>query len=163
MPAGLPCGRAGDLVLRRTPRRISRTSMPASASPLPAHATHTAMLAFHLGGSVVGLRAHDGRRLIDYLETRRDADTRASAPWASPAGGMHTFFSACLDERIRACVVSGYYSTFRDSILAMHHCPCNFVSGLYAFGEMRDLVGLHRAAPAPDQSGSYDGIFRAPR
>jgi len=33
------------------------------------------MLAFHLGISVVGLRAHDGLRLVDYLETRRDLDT----------------------------------------------------------------------------------------
>ena len=49
-------------------------------------------------------------------------------------GGMHTFFSTCIDERIRACVVSGYYSTFRDSVLAMHHCPCNYVPGLSEFG-----------------------------
>ena len=34
-------------------------------------------------------------------------------------GGMHTFFSTALDTRIKACVISGYYSTFRDSILAI--------------------------------------------
>ena len=40
----------------------------------PSTCTHTAMLAFHMGKSVAGLRVHDGLRLVDYLETREDAD-----------------------------------------------------------------------------------------
>ncbi len=36
----------------------------------PSTCTHTAMLAFHMGKSVAGLRVHDGLRLVDYLETR---------------------------------------------------------------------------------------------
>ena len=96
---------------------------------------------------MVGLRAHDAMRLIDWLETRPDLDTRRLGAMGISGGGMHTLFSTCLDERIRACVISGYYSTFRDSILAMHHCACNFVPGLHRFGEMYDLIGL--VAPAP--------------
>jgi hypothetical protein len=74
-------------------------------------------------------------------------------------GGMHTFFSTCVDERIRACVVSGYYSTFKDSILAMAHCTCNFVPGLHEFGEMYDLVGLIAPRPLLVEAGTYDPIF----
>jgi hypothetical protein len=74
-------------------------------------------------------------------------------------GGMHTFFSTCLDPRIRACVVSGYYSTFRDSILAMSHCACNFVPGLAPFGEMYDLVGLIAPRPMLVEAGTRDPIF----
>jgi hypothetical protein len=74
-------------------------------------------------------------------------------------GGMHTFFSTCVDERIRACVVSGYYGTFRDSILAMHHCTCNFVPGLGRFGEMYDLVGLIAPRPMLVESATRDPIF----
>jgi hypothetical protein len=74
-------------------------------------------------------------------------------------GGMHTFFSTCLDTRIRACVVSGYYSTFQDSILAMHHCACNFVPGLAQFGEMYDLVGLIAPRPMLVEAADYDPIF----
>jgi dienelactone hydrolase len=114
---------------------------------IPTTCMHTAMLAFHLGGSVVGLRVYEGRRLIDYLEGRSDLDTSRLGVMGISGGGMHTLFSTCLDQRIRACVVSGYYSTFQDSILAMSHCACNFVPGLYSFGEMYDLVGL--IAPRP--------------
>lgn len=125
----------------------------------PSTCTHTAMLAFHLGGSVVGLRVHDGKRLVDYLETRKDLDDSRLGAMGISGGGMHTFFSTCVDERIRAAVVSGYYCTFRDSILAMHHCPCNFVPGLHRFGEMYDLVGLIAPRPLLIEAGNRDPIF----
>jgi dienelactone hydrolase len=125
----------------------------------PTTCTHTAMLALHLGSSVVGLRVHDGMRLVDYLETRPELDTKRLGAMGISGGGMHTFFSTCFDERIRACVVSGYYSTFRDSILAMSHCACNFVPGLGRFGEMYDLVGLVAPRPMLVEAGNYDNIF----
>ncbi len=120
---------------------------------------HTAKLAFHLGGSVLGLRVFDGKRLVDYLETRPDADVRRLGAMGLSGGGMHAFFSTCLDERIRACVISGYYSTFKDSILAMHHCECNFVPGLHQFGEMYDLIGLIAPRPVLIEAGTRDPIF----
>jgi hypothetical protein len=117
------------------------------------------MLAFHLGGSVVGLRAYEGRRLIDYLETRAELDTGRLGAMGISGGGMHTFFSTCLDTRIQACVISGYYSTFRESVLAMSHCACNFVPGLAPLGEMYDLVGLIAPRPTLIEAGTRDPIF----
>lgn len=125
----------------------------------PGTCTHTAMLAFHLGRSVVGLRVRDGLRLVDYLATRREFDLHRLGAMGISGGGMHTFFSACMDVRIRAIVISGYYSTFRDSILAMHHCPCNFVPGLGRFGEMGDLIGLIAPRPVLVEAGTRDPIF----
>ncbi len=117
------------------------------------------MLAFHLGGSAAGLRVHDGTRLVDYLERRRDVDASLLGAIGISGGGMHAFFSTCLDERIKACVISGYYSTFRHSILAVSHCPCNFIPGLHRFGEMYDLVGLIAPRPLLVEAGSHDSIF----
>jgi dienelactone hydrolase len=126
---------------------------------VPTTCAHSAMLAFHLGTSVLGMRVHDGFRLVDYLATRPEVDLQRLGAMGISGGGMHTFFSTCLDERIRACVVSGYFSTFRDSILAMSHCACNFVPGLAQFGEMADLAGLIAPRPMLVESGSYDSIF----
>jgi hypothetical protein len=74
-------------------------------------------------------------------------------------GGMHTFFSVCADPRIKACVISGYFSPFRDSILAMTHCFCNFVPGLHRFGEIYDLAGLIAPRPMLIEAANYDPIF----
>ncbi len=125
----------------------------------PTSCAHAAMLAFHLGRSVLGMRVQDGMCLVDYLETRQELDTQRLGAMGISGGGMHTFFSTCLDKRIKACVVSGYYSTFRDSVLAMSHCACNFVPGLGQFGEMYDLIGMIAPRPVLVESGSHDPIF----
>jgi dienelactone hydrolase len=131
----------------------------AIGSPIPDTCDHTARLAFHLGGSVVGLRVLDGKRLVDYLETLPELDMSRVGAMGISGGGMHTFFSTCLDTRIKSCVISGYFSAFRDSILAMHHCACNFVPGLAKFGEIYDLAGLIAPRPMLIEAGAYDPIF----
>lgn len=128
-------------------------------SPVPSTCEHTSALATHLGGSVAGLRVRDASRLVDYLETLPDFDISRLGAMGISGGGMHTLFSSCLDTRIRAAVISGYFSTFRDSILAMHHCPCNFVHGLGSFGEMADLSGLIAPRPLFVEAGDHDPIF----
>jgi dienelactone hydrolase len=131
----------------------------AIGSPIPDTCEHTARLAFHLGGSVVGLRVLDGKRLVDYLETLSELDMSRVGAMGISGGGMHTFFSTCLDTRIKACVISGYFSAFRDSLFGMHHCACNFVPGLAKFGEIFDLAGLIAPRPMLIEAGSYDPIF----
>jgi dienelactone hydrolase len=125
----------------------------------PTTCEHTAALALHLGGSAAGLRVRETIRLVDYLSTRSDVDLARLGAMGISGGGMHTLFSSCVDERIRACVISGYFSTFRDSILAMAHCLCNFVPGLHQFGEMYDLAGLIAPRPMLIEAGSRDPIF----
>lgn len=125
----------------------------------PTSCTHAAMLAFHLGGSVAGMRVRDARRLVDYLESRPECDTTRLGAMGISGGGMHTLFSTAIDTRIRAAVISGYFSTFQHSILAMSHCACNFVPGLAKFGEMYDLAGLLAPRPLLVEAGTHDPIF----
>jgi len=140
-------------------RQTDFTSLAPLISPAPPTCQHTSFLASHLGGTTIGLRVLDGKRLVDYLRTRRDADVRRLGAMGISGGGLHTMFSTCLDVRIKACVISGYYSTFRDSILAMNHCPCNYVPNLHEFGEMYDLVGLIAPRPLLVEAASRDNIF----
>lgn len=127
--------------------------------PQPSTCHNAATYAFMLGKSVVGMRVRDGMRLLDYLATLPEADTGRTVAMGISGGGMLTFFHTMLDTRIRACAISGYYSSFRDSILAMHHCTCNFVPGLLNLGEMADLVGLILPRPLLVEAGTRDPIF----
>jgi len=120
---------------------------------------HTAALASHLGGSAIGLRVLDTKRLIDYLQSRKDMDTSRLGMMGISGGGMITFFTTALDKRVKACVISGYFCTFRDSVLAMPHCQCNYIPGLSQFGEMSDIVGLIAPRPMLVEAGSLDPIF----
>lgn len=120
---------------------------------------HTSALAFHLGGSTIGLRVFDGMKLVDYLETRSDVDIKRLGAMGISGGGMHTLYSTCMDERIQACVISGYFCSFRYSIFGMHHCTCNYIPGMHKFGEIYDLAGLIAPRPMLVEAGDHDPIF----
>ncbi len=88
--------------------------------PTTCHNANT--YAMMLGGSVAGLRVWDGMRAVDYLESIPEADTKRLGVMGISGGGMHAFFSACLDTRIKAAVISGYFCEWRNSILSINHC-----------------------------------------
>jgi dienelactone hydrolase len=115
--------------------------------------------AMMLGGTVLGLRVWDGMRAVDYLKTRKDADVSRLGVMGISGGGMHAFFSAAMDTRVKAAVVSGYFCDWRHSILAIHHCLCNFVPGLLKLAELSDLAGLIAPRPLLVENGTEDDIF----
>ena len=126
----------------------------------PSSCTHAAVLAFHLGllrARHARARRHAPRRLP--RDASGDGHETPWGRWASPAAGCTRSSRRASIRVSAACVVSGYYSTFRDSVLAMAHCPCNFVPGLHRFGEMYDLVGLIAPRPLLVEAGDRDPIF----
>jgi dienelactone hydrolase len=137
---------------------FSRIDSESGQKP-PSTCKHTSVLASHLGGSALGLRVLEAKRLIDYLQSRKDVDASRLGVMGISGGGMLTFFTTALDERIKACVISGYFCTFSDSILDVSHCQCNYVHGLGRFGEMSDIVGLIAPRPMLVEAGSLDPIF----
>ena len=72
---------------------------------------------------------------------------------------MLTLFTTALDQRITCAVVSGYFNTFRDSIMAVRHCLCNFVPGIARAAEMEDIAGLVAPRPILFETGTQDPIF----
>ena len=56
-------------------------------------------------------------------------------------------------------MVSGYFCDWRDSILSIFHCTCNFVPGLLKLGELSDLAGLIAPRPLMIEHGTRDHIF----
>ncbi len=93
------------------------------------------------------------------MQTRDDVDAANVGAMGISGGGMHAFFSAAMDSRIKAAVISGYFCDWRHSILAMFHCTCNFVPGLLNLGELSDLAGLIAPRPLLVEHGTRDDIF----
>lgn len=141
-------------------RRAEYSALPELSRGITPDTCHNAATyAFMLGKSVIGLRVWDALRLVDYLQTLPQADTQRLGAMGISGGGMHTLFSTALDRRIRACVISGYFCDWRHSILAMHHCTCNFAPGLLRLGELSDLAGLIAPRPCLVEAADHDPIF----
>ena len=127
--------------------------------PVPPTCHNVATYAIMSGKSAVGMRVRDSMRLVDRLSTLPEADTSRLGATGISGGGLLTFYHTAMDERIGACVVSGYCSSYASSILAMHHCSCNFIPNLLRIGEMEDIVGLIMPRPMLVEAGTRDCIF----
>ena len=74
-------------------------------------------------------------------------------------GGTVTAFLSSLRDDISAAVISGYANYFRTSILAMHHCVCNYLPGMLSSFELPDVLALIAPVPMLWESGSDDPIY----
>lgn len=112
-----------------------------------------------LGLSIIRGKVWDIIRSIDYLQTREEVNPEKIACLGLSMGGTITMYTAAIEERIRVAIISCYLNTFKDSIMAMEHCECNYVPGILRYGEMYDICGLIAPRPLLIESGKYDPIF----
>ena len=111
------------------------------------------------GKTMAGMRVWQGVRMLEYLMTRDDVDAERIGAMGISGGGLAASFLAAYEQRVKACVVSGYLCTYKDSIMSVHHCVDNFPPGLLNCGEMADLFGLIAPRPILIESGTRDDIF----
>jgi len=74
-------------------------------------------------------------------------------------GGLTSLFAACLDERVKCSIVSGYFNTFVDSVLSINHCVDNYIPGILNVAEMPELTALIAPRALFAESGKTDHIF----
>jgi dienelactone hydrolase len=157
----LQCVAAGYAVLaveqmgfghRRDEAAVARGPEASSCQP----AAGAALL---LGQTMAAWRVWDAMRAVDYALTRAEADPGRIAVMGISGGGMSALFTAALDERIRAAVVSGYGNSFRDSILSLSHCIDNYIPGILRVAEMSDVAGLITPRALFLESGTEDPLF----
>ena len=132
-----------------------KTGLPACIS------NNEAMATLLIGRTAIGERVWDIMRLIDviYAHLTEYVDTEKLICMGNSGGGTATFYASCMDERIRYSMPSCAVCTYEASIMAMHHCPCNFIPGIRNYFNMGDLGGLIAPRPLIVVCGVEDGIF----
>jgi pimeloyl-ACP methyl ester carboxylesterase len=109
-----------------------------------------------MGRTVIGERVRDARTVLGWLLERGSGPVVVTG---NSGGGTTALWHAALDDRVAGCITGSYFCTFRDSILAMPHCDCNYVPGLFAKLEMADLAALIAPRPFCALHGRDDPIF----
>ncbi len=117
------------------------------------------MTALMMGESMIAWRVHDALVSLDLLESLDYVDPTRLAMMGISGGGLVAFWAACLDERVAATVVSGYFNTFFDSILSIEHCVDNYAPGLARVVEMPEMTALISPRKLFVESGDSDHIF----
>jgi dienelactone hydrolase len=102
----------------------------------------------------------DLQRCLDVLGDHPLVDPARLGMVGLSYGGTVTLFTAALDQRVAAAVVSGYFSSWAES----HKMPWNMCGSQVAFGmlgrlEHEDLGALIAPRPLLIESGTEDYLF----
>lgn len=114
-----------------------------------------------MGRTTIGERVWDVQRLIDVLESdfSDKVDVNCISLLGNSGGGTATAYTAALEDRIVLAVPSCAMASFKDSIGAMSHCPCNCVPTISNFFDMNDLMAMACPKFFIQVSGIEDDIF----
>ena len=114
-----------------------------------------------IGRTAIGERVWDIMRLIDviYAGLQEYIDVEKLICMGNSGGGTATFYASCMDERIIFSMPSCAVCTYEASIMAMNHCPCNFIPSIRKYFNMGDLGGLIAPRPLVIVCGEEDPIF----
>ena len=123
--------------------------------------SNTAMAGLLIGRTAIGERVWDIHRLVDVIEAEftRYIDKDKIVCMGNSGGGTATFYASCYDERIGMSMPSCAVCTYEDSIIAMHHCPCNYIPNIRKYFNMGDLGCLIAPRPLVVVCGVEDNIF----
>lgn len=103
-----------------------------------------------------GLLVQDGMRIIDYLLTRSEVDSKRIGATGIGAGGALTMYTAALDERVRVAMINSYLGKYIVTCLDETHCPCNDIPGILSYSEMGDVAALIAPRPVMFVNGRRD-------
>lgn len=98
--------------------------------------------ALMLGHTLVAERVSDVIRGIDLLVNLHFVDADRIGCMGNSAGGTTTYYSACIDKRIKVAVVSCSFCQYEESKMKVHHCCCGYIPGVLQYFGMEDLAGL---------------------
>ena len=118
-----------------------------------------AVQAMMLGRTMIGERAHDVSALIDALGQFPECDVNKVGLMGNSGGGTATFYTACVEPRVKVAMPSCAFCSLHDSIFSLHHCICNYIPQLYKYFEMGDLALLIAPRPLIVVCGKDDRIF----
>jgi dienelactone hydrolase len=104
----------------------------------------------------------DLARCLDVLEAHPLVDSGRMGMVGLSYGGTMTLFLAAWDERVAACVVSCYFSSWAESHkMPWNMCGSQVLPGMLGQLEHVDLGALVAPRPMLVESGSYDDLFPA--
>lgn len=120
---------------------------------------HPTCRALLLGSTLLAERVFDVDRALDLLWTRQDVDRTRVGVMGNSGGGTVSIYAAALLDRLTHAMPSCSFCTFRDSIMSIHHCPDQYVPGLFRYADMADILGLFAPKPVVVVNGKDDKIF----
>ena len=116
-----------------------------------------------LGLPITGQRLRDDISALDYLCSLPNVDAERVGCVGLSEGGKRTLYLVAMDDRVKAAVISGYYSTLKGAIREWDKLSgwdiCNYVPGLLRYADYTDLAALIAPRPLLVENGTDDELY----
>ena len=109
----------------------------------------------HMGLDLTGLRVFDLMAGLNLLAARDDVDPRRIGCAGLSGGCWLSQVLTALDRRVKAVVLSGFFTTFVQTVWHMH-CICHHPFGIGRLCDMPDISALIAPRPQFVESGIED-------
>ncbi len=116
----------------------------------------------YFGFQYLNLQIWDGKRTIDYLQSRSEVQASKIGCIGVSFGGTMTTYLSALDSRIKACVICCYLSTLNDAMGDRgngNFCGAQYMHGLAKLGDIPDVASLIAPRPMLAEIGEQDQCF----
>jgi dienelactone hydrolase len=124
------------------------------------------VISLFLGQPIAGQRLRDDMSALDYLVSLPGVDGERVGCAGLSEGGKRTLYLAALDDRVKAAVISGYYSTLKGAIAEWDKLQgwdiCNYVPGLLRYADYPDLAALIAPRPLLIENATDDPLYHQP-
>jgi dienelactone hydrolase len=121
------------------------------------------VISLFLGLPIPGQRLRDDLSALDYLCALPGVDAARVGCAGLSEGGRRTLYLAAMDDRIKAAVISGYYSTLTGAIREWERLArwdiCNYVPGLLRYADYPDLAALIAPRPLLIENATDDPLY----
>ena len=120
---------------------------------------------FHLHAELLGftftyLQIHDLLCGIDYLQTRKEVDRSRIGCIGLSGGGCMTMHVAAIDERVKAAVISGAFTSYHSYALEIEtFCGMQIPVGIMNYADVADITCLIAPRALCVESGKKDFGF----
>lgn len=120
---------------------------------------YASRIALEIGRTILGERIWDVHKAIDALSAFPKCDMDKILITGNSGGGTASYYAACYDERIKLSVPSCSFSPYKESILSIAHCACNYIPSAFKYFDMQDLACMIAPRKLVVVTGQKDTIF----
>ena len=115
-------------------------------------------MAIPLGLNVTGMWVWDLMCLMDWASKQKEIDESRIGCVGLSGGGLQTMWFTALDSRVKASIISGYFYGYKESLLKLENCSCNYVPHLWEYADMDDIAALIAPRPLCFETGNVDHL-----
>ena len=111
-----------------------------------------------LGTTLRALVNFELMRLIDYIKESELVQCERLFCTGFSGGALAAVFLAAFDERIEALGISGYFHSYKGTVMRNNLCGCNFIPELWEYFDFADIVAFVAPRPMFFETGASDPL-----